>query len=412
MFFQKALQVTIASSLIFTATAHAKIITSCSSKGQNGSVIGTDTMDSPYTLASVSKVFTTLWAAEKLGLTYRYPTQVYITDLGNSTYDIHLRGSVYPYFDRTMFYFLIGELNKRGIKKINNLTYDENFEYASIIRTNDDLAHSGGDQSETDIMKELRSDITNLKSNYKAYIKKTQPLVKLDLPDSVALTVKDIHAQSMNQFNAHETTSSFILRSSELHRVLKELNRNSNNFAADKVFERLSRTQRFSDFLTKSLKIDEKEFDFVNGSGYPEIIEGKKIYNSATCRTVIEMTKKLFTVSNQQGFGLRFLLPVAGYDAVADGDSTVTSIYLSPLTEGSLVAKTGTVDGSVSLAGALLTNEGMVFFHSTATSAGYNDIKSFLNDLYAQYGGNSKVENYTPQPFVPFDEKSIEEIKK
>jgi len=412
MFARKIVQYSLLSTLLCSSLAHAKIITQCSSQGTQGNVVGSENIDNQYTIASVSKVFTSLWAAEKLGLNYRYPTQIYITDLGNDLYDVHLRGSVFPYFDRTMFYFLIGELNKRGIKKINHLTYDENFEYGSIIRTKDDLAHSNGEQSETDIMKELRSDVTQLKSNYKVFLKKTQPLVKIDLPDSVQLSVKDIHAQSMKEFNPNNTTSTFILRSSEMHRVLKELNRNSNNFAADKVFERLSRTQKFNDFLTKSIKVDDKEFNFINGSGYPEIIDGKKIYNSATCRTVIEMMKKLMTLSNQQGFGLRYILPVAGFDAEADGDSTVTNIYLTPITQGALIAKTGTVDGSVSLAGTVLTNNDLVYFHATATSGGYNDIKKFLSDLYDDHGGKKEIENYTPKAFVPFDEKSIEEVKK
>ena len=185
----KKLILTLVASTILTSNAMAKIITQCSSVGTNGSILGSSNLNTKYPIASVSKVFTSLWALVKVGGTYRYPTQVYITKLNNGSHDVHLRGSVFPYFDRTMFYFLIGELNKRGITKIQNLTYDENFEYGSVIRNNKDLAHKNGSQSETEIMRELRSDVTNLKVNYTKFLKTIQPLIKIALPTSVALSL-------------------------------------------------------------------------------------------------------------------------------------------------------------------------------------------------------------------------------
>jgi serine-type D-Ala-D-Ala carboxypeptidase/endopeptidase (penicillin-binding protein 4) len=401
----KNLILTLMTSSILATTSFGKMITQCSSEGTDGTVTGSSNMHSQFPIASVSKVFTSLWAIEKMGANYRYPTQVYLKKLNSGTYDVHLRGSVFPYFDRTMFYFLITELNKRGITKIDNLSYDENFEYGSIIRDNKDLAHKNGTQTETEIMQQLRADVTNLKTNYRSFLNQTQSLVKLKLPSSVNLTVRDIHATSMSQFNKDETTSSFILRSSELHRILKEMNRNSNNFAADKIFERLSRTEKFSDFLSKSVGADANEFNFVNGSGYPVIVDGVKTYNSATCNTVVNVNKKLFKTAAAQNFGLRYILPVAGLDT--DSDSTVTQIYASNLTTGALVAKTGTISQSVSLAGAVLTQDNLIYFHATATTGDYPEIKNFISSLIKNNGGKETIDNYTPQAFLPFDEKSI-----
>jgi D-alanyl-D-alanine carboxypeptidase len=214
---------------------------------------------------------------------------------------------------------------------------------------------------------------------------------------------------SMKSFDRDQVTSSFMLHSVELHRILKEMNRNSNNFAADKLFERLSRIQKISDYLTQTLHIDEKEFNFVNGSGYPEIIQGTKVYNSATCNTVLKVNKRLYQVAAEQNLGLRYILPVAGLDADADGDSTVTNIYSSNLTTGSLVAKTGTISQSVSLAGAVLTQDNLVYFHITASSGDYLNIKNFIHSLIKNNGGKSMIDNYKPQPFLPFDENSISE---
>ena len=395
---------------ILSTISFAKLITQCSSEGSDGNITGSSNMHARYPIASVSKVFTSLWALEKLGATYRFPTQVYLTKLNTGNYDVHLRGSVFPYFDRTMFYFLITELNKRGVTKIDNLSYDENFEYGTVIRNNRDLAHKNGTQSETEIMQQLRSDVTKLSVNYKRFFKDTQNLIKLKLPSSAQLHVKDIHATSMQNFDKDTATSSFMLKSSELHRTLKEMNRNSNNFAADKIFERLSRVQNFSDFMLNSVGAAANEFNFVNGSGYPEMVDGTKTYNSATCNTVINVNKKLFKVSAAQNFGLRYILPVAGMDSTVDNDSSLTKLYSNSLTTGSLVAKTGTIDPSVSLAGAVLTQDDLVYFHISATTNDYAQIKNFVSTLIKNNGGKEKIDNYSQQAYLPFDEKSIADI--
>lgn len=396
--------------LVTATTSQARLLTSCSAEG-NDALKGSANMHSKMPIASVSKVFTSLWAAERLGLSYRFPTQVYLTNLNDGTYNVHLRGSAFPYFDRVMFYFLIGELNKRGVKAINELTYDENFEYGSVVRTKADLVHSSGDQTETEIMRELRADVSGIKARYASVLAKTQPLVSVKLPKSISLSVKNIAAQSMKVFDAGKTTSSFILRSSELHRTLKELNRNSHNFAADKVFERLARSEKFSTYLSKTVGAADSEFAFYNGSGYPEMVDGKKVYNSASCRTVVEVVKRLTTIATKQGKGLRYILPVAGADSRADGNSTVTNIYLTNNTDDSVLAKTGTISQSVSLAGAALTNDGVVFFHATSSTKDYTSIRNFLASIIKTNGGKDPLDNYKAQAFVPFDENSIQEAK-
>lgn len=397
--------------LVTATTSQARLLTSCSAEGAQGALKGSSNMHSKMPIASVSKVFTSLWAAERLGLNYRFPTQVYLTKLNDGTHNVHLRGSAFPYFDRVMFYFLIGELNKRGVKAISELTYDENFEYGSVVRTKGDLVHSSGEQSETEIMRELRADVSGIKARYASVVAKTQPLVSIKLPKSISLSVKNIAAQSMKVFDAAKTDSSFIVRSSELHRTLKELNRNSHNFAADKVFERLARSEKFSTYLSKTVGAADSEFAFYNGSGYPEFVNGNKVYNSASCRTVVEVMKRLTSIAQKQGKGLRYILPVAGSDSRSDGNSTVTNIYLTNNTDDSLLAKTGTISQSVSLAGAALTNDGIVYFHATSSTKDYTSIRNFLAGVMKSNGGKDPLDNYKAQAFVPFDENSIEEAK-
>lgn len=415
-----ALKHLVASVVVFASVvAKSDLLTSCMSEGANGDIKGSAQMNQSLPIASVSKVFTSLWAAERLKLDYRFPTQVYLTQLSDGSYNVHLRGSLFPYFDRSMLYFLLGELNKRDVKAINELTFDENFEYASLVRAKSKLIHQDGEQTEADIIKELSADITNLPKQYNAYLQTTQALVNIMLPKTVRMSVKKVSLQSMSVFDAGKATSTFMLRSSELHRTLKELNRNSHNFAAQKIFERLSRTEKFEDYMTSMVGVGSSEFSFVNGSGYPKLIEEtkdgavitNKVYNSATCRTVVAVIQRLNQVATQQGKDLQYLLPIAGSDAAADGNSTVTTLYLTEGTQNSLLAKTGTITPSVSLAGTALTKQGVVFFHVSSAGVDYDSIRTFLANLISSHGGSEPLQTPLARPFLPFDENSIQEAK-
>jgi D-alanyl-D-alanine carboxypeptidase len=326
---------------------------------------------------------------------------------------------MFPYFDRSMLYFLIGELNKRGVTAINQLTFDENFLYASQVRKNGKLIHDDGEQTEADIVQELTSDITNIQRLYSAYLQATQPLVNIALPTTARMKIKAVGIQSLNLFDSAKASSTFMLRSSQLHRTLKELNRNSHNYATDKIFQRLSRTEKFEDYMTSIVGANISQFSFVNGSGFPKLIEETKddvkvitkVYNSATCRTVVEVVKRLNQVATRQGKDLQYLFPVAGADAVADGNSTVTSLYLNDVTRQALFAKTGTINPSVSLAGTALTKTGPVFFHVSSSTQDYASIRTFLAELFETHGGSLPLANAATRAFVPFDEHSIQEAK-
>src|SRR5205809_6927670 len=59
------------------------------------------------------------------------------------------------------------------------------------------------------------------------------------------------------------------------------------------------------------------------------------------------------------------IMPVAGKDTAADGDSTVTQIYGNELTSGALVGKTGSVLDTIALAGMIATENENVFFQTS-----------------------------------------------
>jgi serine-type D-Ala-D-Ala carboxypeptidase/endopeptidase (penicillin-binding protein 4) len=387
--------------------------TRCFKSESGGELVGDNTTDL-FTLASVTKVFTTHWALAQLGSNYRYKHQVYITPVAANIFDVHIEGSQFPYFDKTMFQFLVSELNRMNVKRIRFLTYDENFEYASVVRTNSNLAHQDNDQNSDEIMRELRRDTGAINASYSALKNKAQSISSVNMADSLQLSIDDIHLTLKSQFQKNESTIEVQLSSSPMHRILKEMNRNSHNFASDKIFNKLSEKENFSQFLSRQLNISPSEFIFYNGSGYPIEDQVPKLYNKASCETVVSMMFDLRKLLSQYQLQYQDILPMAGKDSSLDGDSTVTQLYGNATTNGALIAKTGTVADTIALAGLVMTTTGNYFFHISeyydGSLRGKNQalaqIRLWIDSLYKLNGGPNNVINYSPIAFLPFDHES------
>ena len=369
-----------------------------------------------FTLASVSKIFTTYWALKQLGPQYRFPHQIWITAVQRDLYDIHIAGSQFPFFDRTMFQFMIAQLNLMGINQINTLTFDENFEYSSLIRTDSTLAHQNHDPTPNEIMKDLRFDAKNITTGFTALKAKSAALDQTNWPSQIKISIGDIHFVSSTEFQASSSSKKVMLSSAPLYRVLKEMNRNSNNFVADKIFEKLSQAQTFQNFMSAQFGMTKDDIELLNGSGYPIEDTQSKFYNSGSCSAVTQVLSKMTELLNKNNLGLHDVLSVAGLDSPADGKSTVSLMYSSSMTEKTLVGKTGTVATTVTLAGLLLTQSGNLFFHTSyAVNDNINDrnqarnsIKQWIESLIAK-NGKKALDSYQPKSFLPFDH--ISEIR-
>ncbi len=401
--------------VLVSLTVHAaKINTQCTKDATTGVVEGVN-VQTPFTIASVSKVFTTHWGIAEMGANYRYTTTVLITPVGQDLYDVHLQGSMFPYFDRTMYQFLIGELNKLNVKKIHYLTYDEDFIYSSNMRINPSLAHGNDEQTTIETMKDLRQDTTTINKDLTPLNAKALALEKMVLPKTLTLSISDIHFVSKRDFTPTALTKGFTLKSSELFRTLKEMNRNSHNYAAENIYRKLARAEDYDRFLQKELPgVPVSEIILYNGSGYPVTTDTAKLYNAASCRAVVEMMANLRQHMITNGLEFKDIVPVAGKDA-SDGESTVTQIYGNDKTNGVLMGKTGSVADTIALAGMVSTNEHTTYFHTsfdverTAADreAAYKRIKDWvMNDLI---GSDKKgdLNSYVPRSFLPFDSTSV-----
>ncbi len=397
----------------FEALAGTALNTQCTKVNAGGLIEGMN-INTPYTVASVTKVFTSHWAIARLGLRYRFPTIVHITPLPNKIFDVHVEGANYPYFDKDMYQFFVGELNRIGVKHVNKLTFDENFNYATDVRYDPMLAHGGNDQNTIQIMKDLRKDSTNINAGLARMNAKAMTIEKLKLPATLALKVNDIHFLEKREFNAAANTVSLYLPSSELSRNLKEMNRNSNNFVADRLFKMLSVKENYLDFIsTRLLAVRPDEMALLNGSGYPVFVNGAKVYNKASCAAVLEMMSDLRNSVRQAGSDLQDILPVAGKDTAEDGISTVTQLYGSAVSSGVLLGKTGSVLDTVALAGLIVTENENLFFQTSFAvdtpedrTVAFNKIKTWITNELIKNKKKSALDQYVPKAFLPFDGKS------
>ncbi|RYZ85879.1 MAG: hypothetical protein EOP06_15560, partial [Proteobacteria bacterium] len=106
----------------------------CYLEEKPGSAVQGTNMDSMYEIASVSKIVTSYWALSTLGPDYRFVTQVYVDQASAGTVDVHIEGGADPYFGREMTHFLFSELQRLGVKKIRDLTFDQNFKLFWSVR--------------------------------------------------------------------------------------------------------------------------------------------------------------------------------------------------------------------------------------------------------------------------------------
>ncbi len=411
--------------ILFSLYAHAgaTLNTQCTKNAASGVVEGIN-INTPYTIASVTKVFTSHWALLNLGPNFRFSTLVHITPLSQSLVDVHLEGSAFPYFDKDMLQFFVGELNRLGIRNINNLTYDEHFFYATDVRYDPMLAHGDGEQTVESVMTDLRQDVTKINVSLAALNNKALKIENLKLPQTLFLKVNDIHFVAKKAFQKFATTVSFTLPSSELKRSLKEMNRNSNNFAANKFFELIAARQNYMDFImSRLITVRADEVALHNGSGYPIVSGENKTYNAASCTATVEMMADLRNYLLQNGLALQDILPVSGKDTPEDGLSTVTQIYGNALNAGAFLGKTGSVLTTVALAGLVITENENLFFqtsfnleNSTEDRAiAYARIKDWLQNVLIKDKKKAELVSYQPKGYLPFDSKSrlvkIENIK-
>jgi serine-type D-Ala-D-Ala carboxypeptidase/endopeptidase (penicillin-binding protein 4) len=360
-------------------------------------------------IASVSKVMTSWWAVATKGLDYRFEARVSLTPQGDGSYNMHIEGSRDPYFGIQSLQFLISELNKRNITQIHRLTYDENFKFfwdptESAVA----IGHYGlNDPGPSAVQAQL--SLGDVLFGYADTLKYALREKSVQMVADPTFTIDEISYQPSNQFHPVAATRVFKMHSAPIANSLKEMTRNSNNNAANQIFQHLGGAAVFQPFVSANLGLDTSQLSFVNGSGDSLERGSSKLYNKASCSAVIKVLQDLRKRLKATGHDLETVLALSG----GDETSTVSRIYNNDLTDHTLVAKTGTVTPDVTLGGLVHTQSGDVYFlynmYTQGTVEDWREARSMIRTkviaLIKGFNGGKPVA-YKAIEFMDFDKGS------
>ena len=318
-------------------------------------------------IASVSKVFTSLWAIATKGVESRYTTAFYVSLVADDIFDVHIQGALDPYFSEQSWHYFISQLNKLGVYKIRNLTFDENFKFYFNVNGRQFIPGIPGifnpvdsQRKVTDPSPELvkRILLGNKRKQWLANYNSTLAKYPEDLVKKPRLAVQSVDFRLSTSFPAPLKPSGFI-RSAELTTQLKMMNWNSNNHAANTIFQSLGGKAKFDKFLSTNMKFKPEEVDFHNGSGNNENFgPGQGLYNSASCSAIVRTVRALKKSLASQKHDLEDVMAVVG----ADKGATVARYSLNVGINDGVIAKSGTILSNVTLAGMISTKKGNYFF--------------------------------------------------
>lgn len=380
-------------------------------KGQN--------VDERMPLASVSKLFTTFLAVNSHRIDRKIYTQFYFTQVKSGVYDVHIQGAHEPYFGRQSLHWLIAKLNEAGVNNIRHLTFDENFKYYhdtdKVNRVGGRWVNpvSGKSALEAPSPEQVRLQLMQNADVHKLYAKSVQEALQggVQLPKKISFRPEKISFLPSSEFTQNPQMKKGYVVSADLLHMLKLMNWNSNNHAANQIFQFSGGVKAFNELFYTKLKLAERDVHFVNGSGQNANLKGDgREYNEATCATVVKTVRALKQALEAQNANLQDALAVVGGDM---GSTVGGKTYTNALTKMSVIAKTGTVGTNVTLAGMASTQTGNHFFFFNV-EVGSNRkaararaiILAQLNQQIKKWGGPKPIA-YQPKYF---DLKNFEEL--
>lgn len=399
--------------LAFASTASAaKLASICYAldKTDGKLTIRGDQQDQRLPIASVSKVMTAWWGLAEKGPQYRFRTKFHVTPADEKTVDIHIEGSRDPYFGKESLHMALSELHTKGVRKVRKLTFDENFKFYWNV-TSGDVAIGHYDlisPRPTTVLRQLRVHGSML-HGYEA-TRKAAKARGFEMATKPDISVETIEHRPLADYSVQTETQTYAMASAPLQALLKEMNRNSNNHAANQIFEHLGGASAFHAFSKNRLNMSEDDMRFVNGSGDRLDIAEVGTYNEASCSSVIRVLRDLRHILKSEKLDLKDVMAVAGVDV----SSTTHRLYNNDTTTKALIGKTGTVNPDVTLAGIAHTKDGDLYFMINMATKGtrkdWNSarqmIRTEITKLVREFDGGKPISVKSVQ-FYSFDEESV-----
>lgn len=381
-------------SLVANSVYGAKMISHCN-MDQNMSQIKGTNVNIKYPIASVSKLFTSLLATTTFNLDTTFYTQVYATPVidpkkptDKSIFDVHIAGSADPYFNRYKLHMIISRLNEAGVKKIRNLSFDENVKYLhdtdayngfSIITGSRTVKLKDGTRKRVPTRTVIRPTILKADLSFpskelvEAQLKeqsailaaypRTYALAKsagFDLYKNPRFSVVKTSFKASKDFTPAADAVKIYVSSQDLRNMIKAMNWNSNNFSSNRILVASGGLERLNALYYQTFNVSTSEFSFVNGSGQNHDLNGGgRLYNEASCSVVLRTIRALKSAAEKQNQKIENLVAVMGTDK---GSTVGGAAYTKPQTKGMVAAKTGTVGTNVTLGGVINGAAGPHYF--------------------------------------------------
>jgi D-alanyl-D-alanine carboxypeptidase/D-alanyl-D-alanine-endopeptidase (penicillin-binding protein 4) len=366
-------------------------------------------------LASVSKLLTTYWSVGVLGLDYRFKTKF---QYNPRTKDLHITGSRDPFFGRRSFFYIMSELNRLGITEINKLTFDQAVTFFPAVEEKSTHHTSIGVTGGLTVgsVKNNLANIMNTSSWDKAQhdrynkFKEEAKDEDLSVSSKLKMSVQAVEYVRSETYQSESGSVVYQFMSAPLYSYLKEMNKYSLNYTADELYKVLGGRNAFKKYVEQDLGLGAQDLEIYTGSGLPDEINNERFDNEASCESVVRVIQSIsqklknYNSESRNQFQLKDIMLVAGVD-----DGTIGGSYQAPGVRGSMVAKTGTINQAITLAGALSTKEGKVYFGVFWQIPGPGDRfaaraarDSVVLTLIRDFGGGVPL-SYSPKTFTPFD---------
>ncbi len=344
-------------------------------------------LDQKIRPASVTKLYTTLWALEKLGPDHTYKTQILL-----SNRSLHIIGANDSFFTSENIFYLISRLNQIGIENLDSISFSGEF---SVNWTDDPktivallqqyMNTRNWDQIIQDEFEETKAKIKRLN-------------LPIEINDQITFTVQQVTNTAHTPFDLKDNSiKTLVFESSPLRYHLKEMNVYSSNFISQKIFDILGGPSRFAQYLFDNFAVTAEHAYFYNGSGLDE--------NYTTCSLTLKVIKKLHLLIEKLGLNLSDIISVPGSD-----QGTLRNRFTDDAYNNSLWAKTGTLRHTCTLSGILNTHTGKKYFavfnHTLDKVKARKMQDEFVKEMFFELG-SPLVFEYESLEYIPLKKAKI-----
>jgi len=360
---------------------------------ENGKVEGHQ-VDKLQRIASLTKIFTTYFAAENLDLNKTFKTRIYI---GKD--HLHIEGGHDPYFEEDKLLILLQSLNDLGYQSFKRVTMSRSFLFY------DQTMGSYKKITPTESLKQLSFYFKS--ANYGAIQQKWKAVKKFAEEEGIELsgnapkvTATSVSISDINPI-ANENPQTYIHESKPFHTLIKAMNVQSKNYLSQNIFELSSKVSSFSSLMSNK-GISSTSYKIHNGSGLPFINGNTRLDNQATCRLVLKVFDLLSEKLKSHNLKMSDVIAVIGGK---DLGSFRERFEKYPETHEAVLAKTGTLKHTSSLGGVLLSHTSIPFAilnHTTSSLSARNFQDKFVTRMFDFLGAADPI-NYEKISIFPWD---------